>query len=231
MTSTRSWPCPTGYLVMYEGAIIGSADPRTASREEIGMMMAGSAPVPMWWMATRAHGRPTGKRGQSHRRDEHHDRARSQGHSGTRVRPPPPLLRACQGHAVPAAHPDELPRVSSSRSGGGSTLRSTSRSSSGRRSWGPSRRSNPAPRRSSITTSRRMPIEGSLSVIARACAEVGVRVVCAYGVTGRHGSGWREARTRGRMAVLSEGGRGLVGIDAAFTCSDGNARGGSSPRG
>ncbi|MEO8571000.1 MAG: ABC transporter ATP-binding protein [Chloroflexota bacterium] len=28
-------------LIMYEGTIIGSADPRTASREEIGMMMAG----------------------------------------------------------------------------------------------------------------------------------------------------------------------------------------------
>ena len=31
-------------------------------------------------------------------------------------------------------------------------------------------------------------IEGSLSVIADACAEVGVRVVCAYGVTDRHGA-------------------------------------------
>jgi len=31
-------------------------------------------------------------------------------------------------------------------------------------------------------------IEGSLDVIAAACAEVGVRVVCAYGVTDRHGS-------------------------------------------
>src|SRR6188768_3130207 len=30
-------------------------------------------------------------------------------------------------------------------------------------------------------------IEGSLTVIADACAEVGVRVVCAYGVTDRHG--------------------------------------------
>ena len=28
-------------LVMYEGTIIGSADPRVSSREEIGMMMAG----------------------------------------------------------------------------------------------------------------------------------------------------------------------------------------------
>ena len=31
-------------------------------------------------------------------------------------------------------------------------------------------------------------IEGSLTVIADACAEVGVRVVCAYGVTDRHGT-------------------------------------------
>src|SRR5664280_1519691 len=32
-------------LVMYEGRIIGSADPRSASREEIGMMMAGVRPA------------------------------------------------------------------------------------------------------------------------------------------------------------------------------------------
>ncbi|HEY3486001.1 MAG TPA: amidohydrolase family protein, partial [Ilumatobacteraceae bacterium] len=31
-------------------------------------------------------------------------------------------------------------------------------------------------------------IEGSLDVIAEACEEVGVRVVCAYGVTDRHGA-------------------------------------------
>jgi simple sugar transport system ATP-binding protein len=31
-------------LVMYEGTIIGSADPRTATREEIGMLMAGVRP-------------------------------------------------------------------------------------------------------------------------------------------------------------------------------------------
>ena len=36
-------------------------------------------------------------------------------------------------------------------------------------------------------------IEGSLSVIADACAEVGVRVSCAYGVTDRHGLGGRGA--------------------------------------
>ncbi len=63
-------------------------------------------------------------------------------------------------------------------------------------------------------------IEGSLSVIAEACAEVGVRVVCAYGVTDRHGP---DGATRGldeNRRFLSGGGRGLVGIHAAFTCSD-----------
>ena len=40
-------------------------------------------------------------------------------------------------------------------------------------------------------------IEGSLSVIADACAEVGVRVVTRYGVTDRHGSdGARRGSTR-----------------------------------
>ncbi len=63
-------------------------------------------------------------------------------------------------------------------------------------------------------------IEGSLSVIADACAEVGVRVITAYGVTDRHGA---EGARRGideNRRFLSEGRRGLVGIHAAFTCSD-----------
>ena len=63
-------------------------------------------------------------------------------------------------------------------------------------------------------------IEGSLEVIAQACAEVGVRVVCAYGVTDRHG---REGARRGieeNRRFLSGGGRGMVGVHAAFTCTD-----------
>ena len=63
-------------------------------------------------------------------------------------------------------------------------------------------------------------IEGSLSVIADACAEVGVRVVCAYGVTDRHGP---DGATRGleeNRRFIAGGGRGLVGIHAAFTCAD-----------
>jgi cytosine/adenosine deaminase-related metal-dependent hydrolase len=63
-------------------------------------------------------------------------------------------------------------------------------------------------------------IEGSLSVIAEACAEVGVRVVCAYGVTDRHGSEGAQRGIEENRRFLSEGGRGLVGIHAAFTCSD-----------
>jgi cytosine/adenosine deaminase-related metal-dependent hydrolase len=76
-------------------------------------------------------------------------------------------------------------------------------------------------------------IEGSLSVIADACAAVGVRVVCAYGVTDR----WRDdgqlydvppasatdAARRGLeecARFIRDGGRGMVGIHAAFTCSD-----------
>lgn len=63
-------------------------------------------------------------------------------------------------------------------------------------------------------------IEGSLSVIAEACAEVGVRVVCAYGVTDRHGpDGARRGLAENERFLLA-GGKGLVGIHAAFTCSD-----------
>ena len=63
-------------------------------------------------------------------------------------------------------------------------------------------------------------IEGSLSIIAQACAEVGVRVNCSYGITDRHGP---EGAARGLAEndrFLSEGGRGMVGLHAAFTCSE-----------
>jgi cytosine/adenosine deaminase-related metal-dependent hydrolase len=61
-------------------------------------------------------------------------------------------------------------------------------------------------------------IEGSLSVIADACAEVGVRVVCAYGVTDRHGPDGARAGLAENERFLREGGRGMVGLHAAFTC-------------
>lgn len=64
-------------------------------------------------------------------------------------------------------------------------------------------------------------IEGSLDVIADACAEVGVRVVCSYGVTERHGvDGGRRGLAENERFIRA-GGRGMVGVHAAFTCSDG----------
>ena len=83
-------------------------------------------------------------------------------------------------------------------------------------------------------------IEGSLDMIARACAEVGVRVSCTYGVTDRHAgtamvpvngqpsaearpSAMTDAARRGlaeNVRFLKAGGRGYVGAHAAFTCSD-----------
>ena len=63
-------------------------------------------------------------------------------------------------------------------------------------------------------------IEGSLDVIAQACGEVGVRVRCCYGVTDRHG---RDGAIRGleeNERFLRAGGLGMVGVHAAFTCTD-----------
>ncbi len=64
-------------------------------------------------------------------------------------------------------------------------------------------------------------IDGSLDAIAGACAEVGVRVVCAYGVTDRHGPDGARRGLEENRRFLEGGGRGLVGIHAAFTCEDG----------
>ena len=63
-------------------------------------------------------------------------------------------------------------------------------------------------------------IEGSLDVIAEACAEVGVRVICAYGVTDRHGADGARRGLAENERFIRAGGRGMVGIHAAFTCSD-----------
>ena len=67
-------------------------------------------------------------------------------------------------------------------------------------------------------------IEGSLSVIADACAEVGVRVRPCYGVTDRHGPDGARRGLEENRRFLSEGGKGMVGIHAAFTCSDDTLR-------
>ncbi|MFM8863191.1 MAG: amidohydrolase family protein [Acidimicrobiia bacterium] len=63
-------------------------------------------------------------------------------------------------------------------------------------------------------------IEGSLDLIADACAEVGVRVDCAYGVTDRHGPEGARAGLDENERFLRAGRRGHVGVHAAFTCTD-----------
>jgi len=68
-------------------------------------------------------------------------------------------------------------------------------------------------------------IEGSLSVIADACQEVGVRVVTGYGVTDRHGADGARRGLEENKRFLDVGGRCLVGVHAAFTCSDESLQG------
>jgi len=63
-------------------------------------------------------------------------------------------------------------------------------------------------------------IEGSLDVIAEACREVGVRVVCAYGVTDRHGKDGARRGLSENERFIRAGGKGMVGVHAAFTCSE-----------
>jgi cytosine/adenosine deaminase-related metal-dependent hydrolase len=63
-------------------------------------------------------------------------------------------------------------------------------------------------------------IEGSLSVIADACEEVGVRVITGYGVSDRNGYDGARRGLEENRRFLDDGGACLVGIHAAFTCSD-----------
>ena len=63
-------------------------------------------------------------------------------------------------------------------------------------------------------------IEGSLETIAEACAEVGVRINVAYGITDRHGADGARRGLAENEAFIKGGGPGMVGIHAAFTCSD-----------
>ena len=67
-------------------------------------------------------------------------------------------------------------------------------------------------------------IEGSLDVIAEACAEVGVRVLPAYGITDRHGPDGARRGLEENRRFIEAGNQGLVGIHAAFTCSDESLR-------
>jgi cytosine/adenosine deaminase-related metal-dependent hydrolase len=63
-------------------------------------------------------------------------------------------------------------------------------------------------------------IEGSLSVIADACAEVGVRVLGAYGISDRNGAEGARRGLAENERFIKDGGRALVGIHATFTCTD-----------
>jgi cytosine/adenosine deaminase-related metal-dependent hydrolase len=62
-------------------------------------------------------------------------------------------------------------------------------------------------------------IEGSLSVIADACAEVGVRSSCCYEVTDRNGPEAMAAGLAENERFLRSGGHGFVGAHACFTLS------------
>lgn len=78
-------------------------------------------------------------------------------------------------------------------------------------------------------------IEGSLATIAKACRDVGVRVNTSYGVTDRWDNEgtirpsvnrsvkMTSAARRGLdegFAFIKSGGRGMIGVHAAFTCGD-----------
>ena len=63
-------------------------------------------------------------------------------------------------------------------------------------------------------------IEGSLDVIAEACAEVGVKVSCCYEVTDRHGADGAARGLAENERFLRAGGRGFVGAHACLTLSD-----------
>jgi cytosine/adenosine deaminase-related metal-dependent hydrolase len=67
-------------------------------------------------------------------------------------------------------------------------------------------------------------IEGSLDAIAEACAEVGVRVLPAYGITDRHGADGARRGLDENRRFIEAGHKGLVGIHAAFTCTDESLR-------
>jgi cytosine/adenosine deaminase-related metal-dependent hydrolase len=68
-------------------------------------------------------------------------------------------------------------------------------------------------------------IEGSLDVIADACADVGVRVSCCYEVTDRNGVDGAKAGLAENERYLRAGGRGFVGAHACFTLSDATLEG------
>ena len=59
-----------------------------------------------------------------------------------------------------------------------------------------------------------------LTYVLDACREVGVRVNTCYGITDRHGPQGAAAGLAENDRFLREGGKGMVGVHAAFTCTD-----------
>ena len=120
---------------------------------------------------------------------------------GAGLRPPPPVLGAGPGDAGAAADADDVPgdpRAGLVAAGRGPRPR---HASPGRPGWARWRRWRSGC--TAIVDHHESPnaIEGSLSVIADACAEVGVRVVCAYGVTDRHGADGARPGAGGERAL------------------------------
>ena len=141
-------------------------------------------------------------------------------HAWARQRAPPPLLRAGARHAGAAAdaddvHRDPRARVVAARPGARPRADPLVGRCSAR--WRRSRAGTTA-----IIDHHSSPnaIEGSLDVIAEACAEVGVRVVCCYEVTDRNGLDGAKAGLAENERFLRAGGRGYVGAHACFTLSD-----------
>lgn len=62
-------------------------------------------------------------------------------------------------------------------------------------------------------------IEGSLSVIANAYADVGVRVICSYATSDLRGRDSAQAGLVENRRFIVSGGRGMVGLDASFNTS------------
>ncbi len=62
-------------------------------------------------------------------------------------------------------------------------------------------------------------IEGSLGLIARACSDVGVRVVCSYAASDLRGADRARQGLEESRRFIQSGGRGMIGLDASSTAS------------
>ncbi len=62
-------------------------------------------------------------------------------------------------------------------------------------------------------------IEGSLSLIAKACHDVGVRVVCSYAASDLRGPDRARQGLEESRRFIQGGGRGMIGLDASSTAT------------